>query len=96
MPKMWSSGWNVPGYLPEVEPRNYHEWERSRDALMAALDDAADDWQEDSPESARLYAEARELFAALPNGAEATARIGNYVWWLASVDLPESELTESS
>ena len=93
---VWSSGWNIPGYLPDVEPLNFETdeqdaWEQARDALACALEEARDDFQEDDPAVAALYVSTlEELMRAEPD-SNITLRCGNCVWWVQEVVLPESE-----
>lgn len=87
--KVWSSGWNIPGYLPEVEPMNFPTFKEAAAALEEALSQAAADFETDSPAEADLYHEAMTQLDAAPRDRDVTLRVGNYVWWVQHITLPE-------
>lgn len=81
----WASGWNMPGYLPDVEPME-GTWEDARAALVEALLQAADDWFEDDFEQSELYEQAAGKLCDAPADEPAHVTIGNYVWWIERVE----------
>lgn len=85
---VWSSGWNIPGYLPDVEPLNFPTFTAAKDALIEALEQARDDY----PESLRQQALYRAAIAEVrgqPDDQDFWLRVGNYVWWVQRIVLPE-------
>ena len=85
--KVWSSGWNVSGYLPEVEPMNFPTWVEARDALVEALHEAMDVSMSD--EEATLYDAAIADLNTAEEGIDWCWRVGNYVWWVQQIVLPK-------
>lgn len=86
--KVWSCGWNIPGYLPDDEPMNFETWLQARDALLEALYQAAEDRAEDAPDQALDYTRARKYLEAVDADCNWSTRIGNYLWWVQRIVLP--------
>lgn len=85
--KVWSSGWNIPGYLPEVDPMNFDTWVDARDALSGALHQAADDTSIPHAEH-QAYLDAIDRLSRAEDGIDWCERVGNYVWWVQQIVLP--------
>ena len=85
--KVWSSGWNIPGYLPEVDPMNFDTWVDARDALSEALHQAADDTSIPHAEH-QAYLDAIDRLSRAEDGIDWCERVGNYVWWVQQIVLP--------
>jgi hypothetical protein len=39
----WTAGWNMAGYLPEMDPQEFDTWVEARDFLLAELERWDDD-----------------------------------------------------
>jgi len=82
MTQVWSSGWNIPGYLPEVDPMNFETWQEAADALREALEQARDDWLFDDPAVAGQYSVAIELLDQCEPDQRFCERVGtSSAWW---------------
>lgn len=86
--KVWSCGWNIPGYLPVNEPMNFETWEQARAALLEELHLAVDDAIID--EEHQLYLNAIDQLGREDPEFDWTMRIGNYAWWIQHITLPTS------
>lgn len=84
--KVWSTGHNVPGYLPEEEPDNFEDWNTARSQLISDLERAARDNADAALDKG--YTTALNYVQALYDGMRVCIRIGNYVWWLEEIELP--------
>ena len=89
---LYNIGWNMPGYLPEMEP---YTCDTAEDAKRAMIDellrhaDVLDD--SDRPDVANQCAFAMEdlNLSDVSQGWDAT--IGNYAYWITPVPFTESE-----
>lgn len=90
--KVWSSGWNVPGYAPDDEPMNFDTWSAAQlaldDELMRADIEALNDGRNDAADA---YEAARLSLANAEERINWSERVGNYVWWVQEIVLPESD-----
>jgi len=57
----WVAGWNMPGYLPEVDPEGFDTWEGAHAYIVESVERA---W--DSGEDADYLDSHTELHAATP------------------------------
>ena len=90
--KVWSSGWNVPGYLPDDEPMNLDTWSAARDALMEELERARDEATDDGvADDNNPYIDAIDDLSDAEDGINWCQRVGNYVWWVQEIVLPEGD-----
>ena len=99
--KVWSSGWNIPGYLPDVEPMNFDTYHKAWSALREALEQAAEDYEagaddpcfNDDPgldqAHAKMYRDAIRELDGCRAGENLTIRVGDYVWWVQHIRVPE-------
>lgn len=87
--RVWSCGWNIPGYLPDDEPMNFDTWKDAAVALSEALYQAAEDRAEQALDQALDYDTARHDLEAVAPEHNWSYRIGNYVWWLQNIVLPD-------
>jgi len=83
--QVWSSGWNIPGYLPEVEPLNFDTWQQAIDALLDEATTAYD--TAETNEDAQLYLDAKDQIGRLEPDTNACLRVGNYIWWVQQIIL---------
>lgn len=92
--RVWSAGWNVPGYLPDEEPAHFASWWAAYNYLSDELARAADDYETFDKIDQRVvdqFVRSQEVLAATKDGESVHVRIGNYLWWIESVILPEGE-----
>jgi hypothetical protein len=85
--QVWSSGWNIPGFLPDDEPLHFDTWTEARAALREALDQAIYATDEGTEEEA-AYKDAEMLLDQLEPDVEFCERVCNYVWWVQSIIHP--------
>lgn len=87
--RVWSCGWNIPGYLPDDEPMHCDTWEQARDALAEELLAASEQYAEDDVDEARMYDHVREQLNQSEPDTNFCERAGNYVWWVQNIVLPD-------
>lgn len=79
------AGWNMPGYLPEMEPAGFETFDEAKrfiiDELKSVEDSTAADGNETAAEEACSLAEDVNL----ESGPFTTGEVEGYVYW---VDVP--------
>lgn len=71
----WAAGWNIPGYMPEMDPYISDSWERCRDFLVEDLRR----WRP-SPEQRDAERVIRELVAAKEDTYNYV--VGKWSYWI--------------
>lgn len=74
----WVVGWQMPGYLPEMEPFTVDSWEDALDALRSEYERAWDEGDDDE------FLEGHTEFHHARPGEPFYAVGGRLVWWIAS------------
>lgn len=86
---VWSSGWNIPGYLPDDEPMNFDTWEEARAALVEELLATSEQSAEHDVDEAALYDHVLAQLNQSEPDTNFCERAGNYVWWVQRIVLPD-------
>ena len=91
-------GWNMPGYLPEMEPYKCETWEAAKALMIEEMDRIGDglaygsDDAEDQEEANSLSCEMEDL--NLDSGPEWGAIVRNTSYWISECSETECETEE--
>ena len=88
------AGWNMPGYLREMDPQEFDDFDAARQYIVDAIDRAAEDYESES-EAAGLETDARNI--EREPGPFISQQCGNYVYWVIPVGftgVDDAELEE--
>lgn len=77
--KRWVCGWNMPGYLPEMDPMECETWEAARDALLFELERYETD---DESEMGEIDAAIAFFSAAAQQGRGCSYSVGRYAYFI--------------
>jgi len=91
MKTVYTMGWNIPGYLPDMEVENHETFDHARKSMLLELEYAYRD--NVGPDSADPgYVDAAHALD-LTDKQEFTHNIGAYVWWIQPFVVDDDFLT---
>lgn len=79
----WNTGYNLPGYMPDTEPRLACDWWEAFNTMRNTLERFADEYWEayQDDTSGQFETAIANLHGIEPNTA-VTVSAGNYVFWI--------------
>lgn len=84
MAKLWTAGFNRPGYLPEMEPMEPDSFGVAARFIVEELELEAERQAESDNDSAAEECDSliRDLMDAAKAGSEWSGRAAGYEWWI--------------
>lgn len=81
---IYTAGWNMPGYLPEMEPCSFDTWEEAVEFLYQELKDLAMNSAVEDPEKSAFYEGANQVksWSGTYSSYTTSEMPDGYVYWI--------------